>query len=594
MKETPSKDRRISRRKAMGIHYTPLPLARFIAGRLVSHITPRSPRTLRVLDPACGDGVLLEALLDELRAANARRIEVFGIETDAEAVELARTKLLRFGEDYLRLKVGDFLDLASADSTEPNLWEPASSRQSELTGFDVIIANPPYVRTQVLGASKSQQLAARFGLSGRVDLSHAFVVAATEALRPGGVLGIITSNRFLTTLAGASIRSYLSREFEIEEIIDLGDTKLFEAAVLPAVFFGRRRSPDQLRRSPRPARFTRVYTCDLEDQTTVTCLEEGTSVSDLLQCEKAGRYRVREGTFELRRGQFFTPPNSSSVWSLTTGEEADWARRIRDRATGVFRDVASVRVGIKTTADEVFIRTDWLGLPECSRPESTLLHPLLTHDDARRWALTADTSPSSGILYPHEKHRDGRRAVDLSSYPRTKAYLESYRPRLEGRKYVLAAGRQWYEVWVPQDPAGWGPPKIVFPDISAEPRFYLEDKGFLVNGDCYWISLHPHAPCDLLYLLLGLANSSLMSRFHDLVFNNKLYSGRRRYITQYVADYPYPPPESDAAAELVLVVKTIIQSARLGEDADKIRQLEALADSLVYRAFDLSPDECIR
>lgn len=594
MKKTAIKGQRIGRRKAMGVHYTPLPLARFIASRLISHIASQTPRTLKVLDPACGDGVLLEALLDELRTAHAHGVEAFGIEADAEAIELARTRLLRFGEDRLQLRVGDFLDMASADSTGPNLWQPTRLAESELTDFDLVIANPPYVRTQVLGAARAQQLAARFGLSGRVDLSHAFVVAAAGALRLGGVLGIITSNRFLTTLAGASIRSYLSREFEIEEIIDLGDTKLFEAAVLPAVFFGRRRSPDQSRRSLHPARFTRVYACQPEDETTVTCLEAGTSVSDLLQCEKAGRYRVREGTFELRRGQFLAPSNSTGVWSLTTGEEADWTQRVRGRAVGVFGDIAAVRVGIKTTADEVFIRKDWDELPERSRPESTLLRPLLTHIDARRWALAAETAPSSGILYPHEKCGDGRRAVDLSPYPRAKAYLESHRRRLEGRKYVLAAGRLWYEVWVPQDPAGWGPPKIVFPDISAEPRFYLDDNGFLVNGDCYWISLHPNAPRDLLYLLLGLANSSLMSRFHDLVFNNKLYSGRRRYITQYVADYPYPSPESEPAAELASVVRQIIDGAKLGEDAGKIRQLETLADSLAHRAFGLSPGECIR
>jgi hypothetical protein len=152
------------------------------------------------------------------------------------------------------------------------------------------------------------------------------------------------------------------------------------------------------------------------------------------------------------------------------------------------------------------------------------------------------------ILYPHEVHDGRRRAIDLNRYPRAKAYLELHRKRLESRRYVLAAGRQWYEIWVPQNPQAWAQPKVVVPDISAEPRFYLDRSGCLVGGDCYWMTLRPGVRSDLIYLLLAVANSSSMTRFHDLAFNNKLYSTRRRYITQYVTKYPYPDPLLPAPA----------------------------------------------
>lgn len=40
---------------------------------------------------------------------------------------------------------------------------------------DIVIANPPYVRTQVLGTAKAKQLARDFNLTGRVDLYYPFL-----------------------------------------------------------------------------------------------------------------------------------------------------------------------------------------------------------------------------------------------------------------------------------------------------------------------------------------------------------------------------------------------------------------------------------
>src|SRR5207249_1532139 len=146
---------------------------------------------------------------------------------------------------------------------------------------------------------RAQGLATRFGLTGRVELSHAFLIAATEALRPGGVMGIITSNRFLTTLGGSAVRSFLARAYEIDEIIDLGDTKLFEAAFLPAIFIGRRRGETSRRRTRRPARFIRVYSQaqDTSDTSPIPSLRA--SIFDILSRGEAGCYRVPEGTFKL-------------------------------------------------------------------------------------------------------------------------------------------------------------------------------------------------------------------------------------------------------------------------------------------------------
>ena len=572
----------------MGVHYTPAKLARFVAERLLRYVEPPASRSLRVLDPACGDGALLRAILEELRSVSGSEVEVHGIEADEAACARARKSLESYPNAEVHIRCGDFLDLCACEGEQRQLWEAEQLDSASFRELDVVIANPPYVRTQVLGAATAQGLAARFGLRGRVDLYQAFWVAATESLRLGGVIGIITSNRFLSTIAGSSIRRFLSKQFKVEEVIDLGDTKLFEAAVLPAVFVGRRVQVDGARPARAGANFMKVYSCPDSVGRGSEEASASASLYDLLKNGKPGRYRVAEGCFEVTRGTVDVVKSAGRVWALNSPEESEWLDSVRAAASGVFADLAMVRVGVKTTADSVFIRSDWDVLPHEARPEKELLRPLLGHEDARRWLGVTGETPTAIVLYPHAVI-DGRRVpVDLDLYPRALAYLESHRERLEAREYVMQAGRRWYEIWVPQNPSAWSEPKIVFPDISPEPRFYMDFRGRIVDGDSYWITVLPNVSTDMLYLLLGLANSRLVARYHDLAFNNRLYSDRRRYITQYVSKYPLPPLSRKPVTQLKTLVREFVTSSKAESDCNGIKAFEEEVNRLVDEAFGVA------
>lgn len=111
------------------------------------------------------------------------------------------------------------------------------------------------MRTQVLGANRAQALARQFGLTGRVDLYFAFIEGIGEVLRPGGVAGIIVSNRFMTTRSGCTVRERLLERFDVLHVWDFGDTKLFAAAVLPAVLLLRKKDG----RPAAATKFSSIY-----------------------------------------------------------------------------------------------------------------------------------------------------------------------------------------------------------------------------------------------------------------------------------------------------------------------------------------------
>ncbi len=230
--------------KANGVTYTPPELAEFVARETVQVARPeRTGPPLVVLDPAVGEGELLASLLRRL--PKTRTVEVYGFDQDQRALEMCRQRLVGLHKrSTLHLEQQDFLAWAS----------DFGGRQAN-PHFDLVIANPPYVRTQILGTAQARTLAGQFGLTGRIDLSYAFVLAIARVLGPRGVAGIIISNRFLTTRAGASVRQAIAERWHIRHVWDLGDTRLFGTAVLPAVLLAEGKNAVQ---SGRP-RFSSIY-----------------------------------------------------------------------------------------------------------------------------------------------------------------------------------------------------------------------------------------------------------------------------------------------------------------------------------------------
>ena len=535
--------------KANGIHYTPAALAQFLANVVVKALLPRQG-TISVLDPACGDGGLLLAFTNAVPLEHRNRLVLEGYETDCVALENAEISLRNLGVENVILRHGDFLNLPGMEDTCQRSLFTADAEASQ---YDAVIANPPYVRTQVLGAKEAQRLATRFKLSGRVDLYHAFASAMIHVLKPNGVLGLLTSNRFLTIKSGTSLRKLLRSRIDLHDIYDLGDTKLFSAAVLPAIVVGRKGRP------MTSCKFSRVYK-HRENGTDMQSAHRGNTVLDALQDGTAeGLVQTNSGTYRIERG-VLQAGNGECAWSLTTDKLDSWLATICSAREYKFGEIAKIRVGIKTTADDVFIRSDWSSLPAGIKPEDKLLYPLITHHEAKRWLASTNTKQKQ-VLYPHYTVAGKRAAINLTEYPRAAAYLNENKARLERRQYVISSGRRWYEIWVPHQCTDWLKPKIAFPDIAEEPRFFLDMSGSIVNGDCYWMVLNDGVPFDYLLLMLAGANSSFITRYYDTRFHNKLYAGRRRFMTQYVEEFPVPRLDSPIGMQII----HLLENLRCGE-----------------------------
>ena len=563
-------------KKSHGEIYTPRGLSDFVADKIVqaARSLPTN-RPVRILDPAVGHGVLLSSLLDRLARQPDLYVHAMGFDTNGDALRFAKSKMeSQFPKFQLAFREENFLEFIDHEFGPDGSQSLFSWANPER--FDLIIANPPYVRTQVLGTAQAQRLSKRFDLSGRVDLYHAFILGIANVLQPEGVAGVIVSNRFMTTKSGAAVRRGLLQGFEVQHVWDLGDTKLFDAAVLPSVvlFAG----PETAKQGV--PKFTSIY----ETSMTANCY----TADPISALNLEGVVEISDGRrFNVRQGQLNNGGAVDGVWRGSNAKIDGWLNTVARHTWATFGDVGKVRVGVKTCADKTFIRTDWARMPSHLQPE--LLKPLTNHRVARRFRAKTEATPTQ-ILYPHATLDGKRRAVDLRHFPRSRAYLESHRAKLESRQYVLDAGRNWYEIWVPQNPEAWIQPKLVFRDIVDQPTFWIDLNGSIINGDCYWMVCKDPNMEDLLWLAAAVGNSTFIEEFYDRRFSNKLYSGRRRFITQYVKEFPLPDPSSALGRAIIALTKRIYASVT----SPTYDQLYSELNRLVWESFGLSVEEVSR
>lgn len=554
----------IDRKKQEGAHFTPSCLARFVTERLLRNKPiNKDEEVITVLDPAIGDGELIIAFLNMVPEDCYSKISIIGYDINKDSLLIAEKRIKKISSLFsIKLYNVNYLDDVLQDNT---LF---CKNDSNPLQCDYIIANPPYIRTQILGTERAKKIARDWNLKGRLDIYQAFMLAISRQMKNNTISAFITSNRYLTIEGCATFREKLLKLYTILELCDFGDTALFSAAVLPVVTIFR------LKQQIEPnTKFTSIYKFhkkDKDGQSSIRVLDpvEGIDRPGVVQDKNGNLYISQSGNLSIT--------SSNAPWALTNHELTQWLSIVQANTALTFGDVGKIRVGVKTTADNVFIHNNWIEETDC---EPELLLPLVTHTVSGQFIRSKKIETQ--ILYPHF-YKDGKRFVyDINKYPIACEYLNKHKEQLSGRKYISDAGRKWYEIWVPQKPELWDKEKIVFRDISEQPMFWFEPDCAVINGDCYWMILDSkELPKDVLWLLLAVANSSFIERYYDCCFNNKLYSNKRRFISQYVEKFPLPDWKTNIAIEIIEMSKKMYYDGRPQEDKIRI-------DLLVSKAFGL-------
>jgi len=210
-------------RKANGVFYTPLFLAEYLAKKVRRYYGKRE--ITNVIDPACGDSVLLRTFAYELLANDKSLPKIFGIDKDINAIVSSTTK---FSDKSFKKIATHF---SHTDGLFPikgkNSIEGWSEMQKELkikNGFDVAISNPPWGAE--LNGYTPLTLNTNFSLAkGQFDVFDLFVEVILRNVRENGIYGLILPDSVFSQ-EQAKFRCLLSKTTTIHLIARLGE-KIF-------------------------------------------------------------------------------------------------------------------------------------------------------------------------------------------------------------------------------------------------------------------------------------------------------------------------------------------------------------------------------
>lgn len=435
-------------------------------------------RDFTIVDPACGSGAFLVAAFDEMarryrdavKALEALDVEVefdvfdeivtknlYGVDLNPESVEITRLSLwLKTARRNHRLqnleatiRDGNSLIADPAFSDRPFDWTSAFPEVTARGGFDVVIGNPPYVRMEHLKPIKPYLSEHYVVADDRTDLYAYFFEKGVQILKPGGRLGYISSSTFFKTGSGENLRTFLGDGVGIEDVIDFGDVQVFEGVTTyPAILTLRKgESGDE-----GALRFLGVTDKAPED---------------------LGRDFARRAT-TMPRARL-----GKGSWQF----EDDTLAALRAKIVGGRKTLGEVygapMRGIVTGLNEAFVidRATRDALIVRDPKSADLLKPFLKGENIKRWRIESDD------LYLINTPKG---QVDIEAYPAVRDWLAPFKEALEKR----ATKQDWWELQQAQVAyqdrlAG---PKIVWPHFQHERSFVIDRTGTFLNNKCFFLA----------------------------------------------------------------------------------------------------------
>ena len=419
------------------------------------------------------------------------------------------------------------------------------------SGFDVVIANPPYVRHEGIKSIKPQ-LAKAYGdfYCGTADIYTYFYKCGVDLLRPGGHLCFISPNKFMRAGYGKNIRTFLTTKVTPKTIIDFGDLPIFDATTYPAILLVEKKQAGS-------------------EKTLAATFTEPSQLE-----------RVEE-TLDQIGFSIPVPALKNEGWNLES--QVVQALMEKLRAIGVpLGEYVKGRFyrGVLTGLNEAFVidSTTRKNLISKDPNSAELIKPWLRGRDIRKWKTEW---AELYVIFT-------RRGINIEKFPAIKRHLIQFKKDLEPKQSEnQKRGRkpgtyQWYEI---QDNIAYykefEQPKIIYPNITKTNNFAFDSTGLLTNQKCFII------PVDDLYLL-AILNSKVATRWF-LSTLPLLRGGFFEPSSIFMEQFPVFPATEKQKAPIIKLVQTILADP----DSPSVPQLEAEINHLVYGLYNLNPAEIV-
>jgi len=451
-------------------------------------------------------------------------------------------------------------------------------------GFDIVIANPPYIRQERIKEQKPYLETQGYKVfSGTADLYVYFYERGYELLKDGGILTFISSNKWMRANYGEKLRKFLKENTLIKELIDFGGYRVFAATVDTNIIVFEKNKFDGN---------NEFFYLNIGDDF------DGVHLAQYFN-EKANVMSQKD--------------LDDSAWTLAEDKVLALKEKIEKIGKPLKNWDVKIYRGILTGFNEAFIidtkkkneilancKTD----DERKRTEE-IMKPILRGRDigkyyykwADLWLIKIEsgwTNKNRGEEKPEEFFK--------KMYPSVHEHLVSF-SGIKGKGRGLFdrddQGDYWWELRDCDYYPEFEKEKIVWQRVTQTPKFMLIPQGYYCEATTHFITIND----DSSYIsrfLVGIFNSNL---FKFAFYNFYMGGGIEGEIKGgFIGRFPIPPitPQNQPlVSQIESLVDQILEITRQPdydpdsstEATQKVKSLEEQIDRIVYQLYNLSEKE---
>jgi adenine-specific DNA-methyltransferase len=445
----PTNKQPADRRKLRGSYYTPLDLARYLVQWGIR------ADTQRILEPSCGDGNFVAAILNHLQAGNGSAPKPA---PDMVAVELDEAELRKAQQRIQTLpQHGAAIEWLNADffSIYPHL------RQGK--PFNLIVGNPPFIRFQHFDNNSRDRAFSHLSAIGYnptkvANIWTAFVQLCVELLCTGGRLAMVLPAELLQVKYAQELRDRLTTNFD--HIVIVGFKRLVFPEIQQEVVL---LLAEGKRGQAGPT--SDVHTVEFADG------------EDLLRHENVRQAVAHVPARHSRPGMKWT--------SLFLDADLFAALDIAARAPGLISlgALAAVDVGIVTGRNSFFVLTE---AQRAQLDVERLTKPIIGRTAALKTTrFTPEDFAQYSLLYPaFLLNLTGVAARQFS--PSLEDYLHRGETQQINLGYKCRIRRRWYDV-----PSIYTPDAFLFRQIHRYPLLVVNQAEATSTDTIHRVRLRP-------------------------------------------------------------------------------------------------------
>ena len=519
------------KREERGIYYTPSSLVSYMVKRAKEFSKKSVKTSFKILDPSCGVGEFLKKIEEEFE-----NVEIHGVDIDSEAIEIARKRIEN--KDYSNVKFfnKDFLIDFEEDA------------------YDFILGNPPYLgeknHKEMFDILKEHELGKLYYEKG-MDYFYFFIEKSLDILKPGGILGFVTSSYWPRADFANRLRERIKREGYFLEVLDFCEYRVFDTAKghHSMVFF--------LKKSEEIESFQYKKL-----KKTKSSLEEILKNIDSKEM------------WEIKECKNRNTINKFNHFYFGTEEELKIIEKIKLNSKYILSEMCEINQGIVSGADRskdsekgIFVLSKE-ELKEKGIYNEEYLKPFFKSKDISRYKTKEECDWK--ILYLNKK-------FEIEKYLEVENHMKSYQNSLEERRECKKGVIPWYSLQWPRKQKIFEGSKIVVPQRSRENIFGFNQIPWYASADVYFLT-----EFQISYkVLLGILNSSLI---YFWLYNMGKKKGE--YLELYqkpLGEIPIAKFNYDFEEKMNNMIDLVFESGTESVQRD--------IDNLVYEMYGLEMDE---